>query len=97
MGHLRRNSRGFEPGKTVITSGASCAFEEAKLKPKRLLSRHLACDWGDISPEDAKANDEALESGERLFSSYFLPTGKTIWVITEADRSATTILSPEEY
>ena len=61
-----------------------------------LLDRHSAGDWGDVCDEDKQANDEALESGDRILSSYRL-SGTKVWVITEADRSATTILLPEEY
>ena len=65
-----------------------------------LLNRHATGDWGDLDPEDAKLNDAALTSGEdRIFSVYKrdgIPDGK-IWIITERDRSATTVLFPSEY
>ena len=63
---------------------------------RSLLRRHAAGDWGDCAPEDAAANDEALANGSRLLSVY-QTTGGTVWLITEADRSATTALLPSEY
>ena len=62
----------------------------------RILARHAAGDWGTMSPEDKKANDAALRFGDRLMSSYTLK-GEKVWVITEWDRSKTTILLPEDY
>lgn len=61
------------------------------------LRRHGAGDWGDVSVEDWKANDEALASGERLLSAYVVAPGERVWIITEADRSSTTVLLPDEY
>jgi hypothetical protein len=62
-----------------------------------LLDRHAGGDWDDVPPSDARANDQALVGhGERLFSAYETPAGR-VWIITEADRSATTVLLPEEY
>jgi len=61
------------------------------------VQRHSAGDWGDVSTNDWKANDEALASGERLFSAYEIGGGKRLWIITEADRSSTTVLLPDEY
>jgi len=61
------------------------------------LARHLRGDWGDLCPEDRDANQKALQSGGRLFSAYQDEGLPKIWIITEADRSATTILFPEEY
>ena len=61
------------------------------------LRRHVAGDWGDVSAEDWKANDEALAAGERLLSAYVVRPGERLWIITEADRSSTTVLLPDEY
>jgi hypothetical protein len=61
------------------------------------VARHLAGDWGDVDRADAAATDETLQLGERILLAYRLPGGATIWIITEADRSATTILLPSEY
>jgi hypothetical protein len=61
------------------------------------LSRHANGDWGELDEHYRKANEDALEHGLRVLSSYTLKTGEKIWIITEADRSVTTILLPEEY
>ena len=61
------------------------------------LERHQRCDWGDVSPSDWKQNDYALKHGLRLLSSYQAENGTKFWIITEADRSATTVLLPEDY
>ena len=63
----------------------------------RALSRHTACDWGDVCSADAHYNDVALLHGERLISRYYDLRGYPFWIITEADRSATTLLLPSEY
>jgi hypothetical protein len=87
----------FPLGDLVATPGALKALEKNGVIPMRLISRHLRGDWGSVSPDDAKANTDALHIGARLLSSYPLPDGARIWIITEADRSATTLLLPEEY
>lgn len=61
------------------------------------MVRHASCDWGDVCKEGWESNDEALKNGQRLLSEYKLPDGKRIWIITEWDRSATTLLFPEDY
>lgn len=61
------------------------------------LRRHANCDWGDMSDEDKKENDFSLDKYLRIFSAYEVPELPKIWIITEADRSVTTILFPEEY
>ena len=61
------------------------------------LQRHQAGDWGDVCDEDRKANDESLPNGTRLFSVYHCTHGVKFWIITEADRSVTTVLLPEDY
>lgn len=61
------------------------------------LRRHAVGDWGEVDPDDRAANDDALKSGERLLSVYRSATGTTFWVLTEADRSATTVLLPDDY
>lgn len=87
---------------TVVETGqlaATHAVLEAASRPELMaaLRRHMSCDWGDVCEEDWKANDRALRNGERLLSSYLTENGKKFWIITEADRSVTTILLPEEY
>jgi hypothetical protein len=61
-----------------------------------LILRHARGDWGDLVPEDRAASDRAVRLGGRIFSAYTLPQGR-VWIITEADRSATTALLPDEY
>ncbi len=88
----------FLPGQLVMTPGAMRAFQDAQeSKPWRHLHRHWRGDWGEICEEDKKENDLSVEQGFRILSAYTLTTGVRIWVITEADRSATTFLLPEEY
>jgi len=86
----------FPLGHTVATPGALDACEEANVSPSSLLARHHGGDWGEIPPEDARENARSLKYGFRVLSSY--PVGDaTCWVLTESDRSLTTILLPEEY
>lgn len=83
-------------GQIVATPGAIAAAggDFAGLFP--LLARHVAGDWGEVDDEDAKMNDEAVVNGDRVLSSYKVGDEK-VWIITEADRSATTFLLPSEY
>jgi hypothetical protein len=84
-------------GRTLATPGALRALEEAEQTPDDFLARHETGDWGEVGDEDWDENELSLREGFRLLSAYRLRTGVTIWIITEADRSATTILLPEEY
>lgn len=87
----------FPLGQTLATPGALAALERAAQSPAHYIARHHAGDWGNLCPEDIQENELGLEHGFRLMSSYTLPTDVKIWIITEADRSATTILLPSEY
>lgn len=87
----------FSLGRTVATAGALRMLTEARQNPVVLLDRHCQGDWGDLCEEDQQKNEQAIRDGSRIFSAYSLRTGVVLWVITEADRSATTILLPEEY
>ena len=87
----------FALGIICITPGAIEALLKRDLRPEPFITRHANCDWGDLDDEDRKANREALLHGTRIFSSYKLDATQKLWIITEADRSATTILFPEEY
>lgn len=84
-------------GKTAITPAAQVKLEQAGLSPVILLDWHRHGDWGELEAEDIAGNELALLTGRRLLSSYAIPGGGTVWVITEADRSVTTILLPEDY
>lgn len=87
----------FALGQILATPGALDALESAGQHPTDLLNRHVAGDWGDLSDEDKAENDFSLDKQLRIFSAYILSNGVKVWVITEADRSATTLLLPEEY
>ena len=92
----------FSIGKLMATPAALEALKEASVDIIDLVERHISKDWGDLSDEDKRLNDEALHDGSRILSAYILPTDVMIWIITEAEddngeRSATTALLPEEY
>ena len=83
-------------GRVVATPGALNLLTEARAHPFDLLARHATGDWGALCAFDRRQNEIALREGYRVLSSYKVHAGK-VWIITEADRSATTILLPEEY
>ena len=85
----------FDLGRTVITRGALDALKSEDVLAG--IARHASGDWGDLCPEDEESNDDALRVGARLLSAYHTDGGAKFWIITEADRSATTVLLPEEY
>lgn len=87
----------FKLGQTLSTPGAVDALREANMTGLELLARHVTGDWGDLTDEDKAENELSVREDFRIFSAYVLPTGVKVWVITEADRSATTFLLPEEY
>lgn len=87
----------FSLGKIVATPGALDLLDRTETNAATLLDRHQSGDWGDLDPEDMAANTDAIISGRRLFSSYYLSPNDKLWIITEADRSVTTLLLPEEY
>lgn len=87
----------FSLGRILSTPGALTALEEANQSPAEFLDRHVRGDWGDVDHEDKEANEAALRDGTRILSSYKTKAGVKLWVITEADRSATTVLLPDEY
>jgi hypothetical protein len=73
------------------------ALAEAQQEPLDFLARHVTGDWGQLDNEDKAQNDFSVKYGLRILSAYTLQTGERIWLITESDRSATTILLPSEY
>ena len=87
----------FPLGQIVATPGALAALEKSSEEPGTFLTRHACGDWGDLSEEDRKENEFSLAHGFRLLSSYKLRNGTKLWIITEADRSSTTLLLPNEY
>jgi hypothetical protein len=87
----------FSLGQTVATPGALGALTRASTSPVELLDRHVSGDWGDVDADDAAENELSVREGFRILSAYTLSTGERLWIITEHDRSATTVLLPSEY
>jgi len=87
----------FPLGQTCATPGALESLSDAGQDAAQFLSRHQSGDWGDLSDEDKRENEFSVDKELRIFSAYHLSDGTKIWIITEADRSATTILLPSEY
>jgi hypothetical protein len=86
----------FDLGRIVATPGALEALERSEETPSTFLHRHVVGDWGDVDEDDRAENELSAKEGFRLLSAY-LRDGTRIWIITEADRSSTTILLPSEY
>jgi hypothetical protein len=87
----------FPPGRIVATPGALATLEEAGESPGIFLKRHLTGDWGEVDDHDRRENDLSVVRGFRLLSVYTLSNGNKLWIMTEADRSGTTLLLPSEY
>ena len=87
----------FPLGQTVMTIGAKEALEESNQMPFEFIRLHQSGNWGIVGAEDAQENEFSLKNGFRLLSAYSTAKGEKLWIITEADRSVTTILLPEEY
>lgn len=93
----------FNTGRIVATPGAIEALRRNKIEPVVYMAKHLSGNWGVMPEEDKQLNEAALEDGSRLMSAYLLPDETKLWIITEAtsdaagNRSATTLLLPEEY
>lgn len=87
----------FPLGQIFLTVGAKEAFEESGQNAFEFLSRHQTGDWGIVGKEDWKENEFSVENGFRILSAYKTKNDIKIWIITEADRSSSTILLPEEY
>jgi hypothetical protein len=86
----------FPLGQVYFTRGVLDQLSNSAAVPAA-LARHAVGDWGDVSPEDAAENDFSVSRHLRILSAYVAENGTRFWVITEADRSATTVLLPEEY
>lgn len=87
----------FPLGQTFVTPGAQEAIRDAGQLPLEFLLRHQAGDWGEVCEADKRENELSLAEGFRLLSAYRTRGGERLWVITEWDRSSTTILLPSEY
>jgi len=85
----------FRLGHLVATPNALSQLRQEDIL--KAIQRHHGGDWGDIDEHDRQANDQALIEGMRLLSVYHALNGTKFWIITEADRSVTTILLPEDY
>jgi hypothetical protein len=87
----------FDSGFIVRTPGALLALIEAQVTESRLIERHLSGDFGELCDEDLASNRDAIREGGRILSRYRVNAQQIVWVITEADRSVTTLLLPSEY
>jgi hypothetical protein len=87
----------FPLGQTCATPRALEALSHAGQDAAQFLRRHQSGDWGDLSEEGKQENDFSVDKNLRIFSAYRLSDGTKIWIITEADRSVTTVLLPSEY
>ncbi len=87
----------FTLGAVVATPGALAALDQHAIHAWTLLARHESGDWGEVPPGDWSENDWSVANGFRILSSYSLGADTRIWIITEADRSVTTVLLPDEY
>lgn len=87
----------FALGQIVATRGVFNYCEEHKINLLPFLASHASCDWGEVCEDDAQSNENAVIHGDRIMSVYTLRTKEKIWIITEADRHATTVLFPSEY
>ena len=85
----------FPLGRVLATPNALAQIPPPEIQ--EALGRHHSGDWGNLCQEDKKANDAALNQGARLLSAYHTRSGTKFWIITEADRSVTTVLLPEDY
>src|SRR5215470_5188104 len=94
---LQKQAQLFPLGQIVATPGALEALEASHQSPAEFLERHAKGDWGELSADDIAENEFSLKNGFRLLSSYLTATGQKLWVITEEDRSLTTLLLPNEY
>ena len=87
----------FQLGQVVATPRAVDALEKVNQSATEFINRHVVLDAGELDEEDQRTNEDAVDNGGRILSSYLLKDGTKIWIITEADRSATTLLLPSEY
>jgi hypothetical protein len=87
----------FKLGQVVITRPCQGHFERLQLQALPYLQRHATCDWGDLGASGKAANDHALKHNQRILSRYTLPDSEAIYIITEWDRSVTTILLTSDH
>lgn len=94
---MNRSFPKFSLGRVVATPGALLVLKQANQNPFEFLGRHQVGDWGELCEEDKKENEFSLKNGFRILSAYRTRNDVKIWIITEADRSVTTLLLPHEY
>jgi hypothetical protein len=94
---MKQSRSTFPLGRIVATPGALAALAAAGQSPHEFLARHICGDWGDLCENDREENEVSLRTGCRLLSAYHTVLGEKLWLITEADRSATVMLLPQEY
>ena len=87
----------FPLGRVVATPGALAALEKAEQLPAVFLDRHVNGDWGEVPEADKQENERSVEQGFRILSAYTTSAGDRVWILTEADRSATILMLPGEY
>jgi hypothetical protein len=87
----------FPLGRIISTPGVLEAFQKSGEEPATYIDRHVCGDWGELDPHDKALNDRGVDGGDRIFSSYRLKDRTKVWIITEHDRSVTTVLLPDEY
>jgi hypothetical protein len=87
----------FALGQVVATPGALEALEQSQQTPEEFLTRHVQGDWSTLDAHDRQANKQAVKEGDRIFSVYTTRLGTRLYVITEWNRSVTTLLRPDEY
>jgi hypothetical protein len=87
----------FALGKVAITRPCLARFENLGESVMAYLNRHISGDWGNLGEEDKAANEQAINRPIRILSRYYLSDGDSIYIITEADRSCTTIMLRDEY
>ena len=92
---MQEKAKQFPTGRLLCTPGAMNSVGRDEMMAAYF--RHRKGDWGEVCPEDWRSNDQAIRSGMRILSAFHTRTGQKFWIITEADRSATTILLPEDY
>lgn len=86
----------FPLGQIIITPTAFELLGDENISPESVIQRHVLADWGDMTDSDKQANELAVEMGGRILSAYKLPSGAVIWVTTDPDRTATTVMLPSE-
>ena len=94
---VQKERQVFPLGQIVATPGALEVLEASHQNPAEFLARHARGDWGELGADDIAENEFSLKNGFRLLSSYSTATGQKLWVITEADRTLTTLLLPDEH